>query len=88
MFALRGLSPGICQVIFHAAERTNAYIVPAGDAGGAAKVKGTTGDPPKGLEPIQLVADPKALCARLGLGFQAWNDYAAHVRSVINPPSH
>ena len=86
MFSLRGLSPGVCQVIYRAAARTNAYIVPTDEDGAALKVKGTTGNPPKGLTPIKLVADPQTLCARLEHGFQSWSAYANHVRQAVNPP--
>jgi len=86
MFALRGLSPGICVVIFRAAARTNAVIVPTDDEGGSLKVKGTTGKPPTGAEPIRLVADPQALCARLDHGYRAWGAFADHAHQVFNPP--
>ena len=84
-FSLTGLTPGVCKIVFASAQRTNAYIVTAG--GGdlpALKVKGTQGRPPRGVSPIQIVADPKSLCVKLGKGFDAWSGYANDVRRHLN----
>ena len=88
MFALRGMSPSICTVIFRAAKRTNAYIVVTGEDGlPSLKVKGTTGVAPKGMGSIKVVADPQTLCAVMEHGYQGWRGFADHVHATLNPPT-
>jgi hypothetical protein len=89
MFSLHGLTPSICKVIFRAAQRTNAYIIPTGGGdGGSLKIKGTRGAATKEFMPIKVVADPRSLCQVLEGGYQTWRDYADHVHKAINgsPP--
>lgn len=84
-FMVTDLPPSVCKIVFAAAQRTNAYIVAAG--GGelpTLEVAGTKGRPPGGLAPIQIVADPGALCAKLSKGFQVWSNYAGYVRRHMN----
>jgi hypothetical protein len=84
MFALRGLSPGICEVIFRSAARTNSYIVPTSDEAVVLKVKGTVGRGPKDLGPIKLIANSQGLCGVLEHGYRGWRAYADHVHNAIN----
>ena len=84
-FMLTDLTPAVCRIVFSAAQRTNAYIVSAG--GGdlpSLKIAGTRGRPPRGVSPIQIVADPKSLCVKLGKGFDTWSAYANDVRRHLN----
>ncbi|HEX4184037.1 MAG TPA: hypothetical protein VHY34_12345 [Caulobacteraceae bacterium] len=88
MFALHGLTPSICVVIYRAAARTNAYVIPTGADGlPSLKVKGTTGVAPKGVESVKVVADPQALCAVLEQGYRGWRGFADHVHATLNPPT-
>ena len=87
-FSLTDLTPAVCKIVFAAAQRTNAYIVTAG--GGdlpTLKVEGTKGRPRAGeaaLLPVRVVADPQALCVKLGKGFAVWSGYADSVRRAMN----
>jgi hypothetical protein len=88
MFSLHGLTLQTCRLIFAAAEKTNAYIVPTGvENAPSLKIKGTRGRPPKGLFPIKVVVDPRMLCSALQPDYEGWRGYADHVHGVINPPS-
>jgi hypothetical protein len=85
-FMLTDLTPAVCKIVFAAAQRTNAYIVAAG--GGdlpTLRTAGNQGRPPRGLSPIQVVADPKSLCVKLGKGFDVWRGYAEQVHRHLNP---
>lgn len=84
-FMLTDLTPSVCRIVFSAAQRTNAYIVTAG--GGdlpSLKIAGAKGRPPRGVAPIQVVADPASLCMKLQKGFAAWSGYAGYVRRHVN----
>jgi hypothetical protein len=76
MFALRDLQPTTCAVIFRAAQRTNSYVVAAGDEQIAYKVKGSLGQPPSDFLPLREIADADALCTQLRRGFEGWNVFA------------
>ena len=86
MFALHGLTPSICTVIFRAAQRTNAFVVVTGAEGlPTLKIKGTPGRGPKDIGPIKLVADSQALCSVLNQGYSGWRGFADHAHQVLNP---
>jgi len=86
MFALRGMSPGICAVIFAAAKSTNSYIYATGGLDYAAKPKGIRGTVSRMGMPIKTLSTPKALCAMLEQGYGGWGNFRDRVRAQVNPP--
>jgi len=85
MYALHGMSPNLCEIIFEAAKRTNSFVIATGDVKYAIKPKGISGRPPELNMPIKIAATPKALCVTLGQGYGMWAGYRDYVRKQVNP---
>jgi hypothetical protein len=77
------LTPGLCKIVFTAAQQTNAFVT----AGGALmRVKGARGRlPGKYDEPIRFVATYQALCDGLEPDLREWQGYARYVHRRFNP---
>jgi len=69
-FLIGELSPSFCRILFNAAQRSNATVDREGSDSTPLQMKGSTGDVRRRTDPI---ADPPALCARLGRDLQEWN---------------
>jgi hypothetical protein len=80
MFALHDFGPGLCSLIFTAAERSHAYIVPTGGEAVAYRVTGMTGAPPADFLPVKDVAGPDELCRRLEPEYRAWRRSVETIR--------
>ncbi len=85
MFALRGLSPGVCKAIFQVAKRTQSYIYSTGGIYYVFKVEGTRGRLRENDMKVRTLATPEALCVVLRTGYGTWSGYADHVRKKLNP---
>ncbi|AYV46401.1 hypothetical protein CFHF_14765 [Caulobacter flavus] len=84
MAALRGLTPGTCDVLFAIAEATASFILPTDGKDRALRTPGNPGQPPEDFLPIEPVGDAMALYAALAPAFETWSDYRD--QALADPP--
>jgi hypothetical protein len=79
MFALRGFSQSLADVIFAVAEATACFIVAADENPKAFRTPSNGGEAPTteedGFPPIVAIASATALAEALGNDFGSWSDY-------------
>lgn len=87
MFALRGISPEVVQLIFAIADATRCFIIFPGEEPVALRTPSNDGEL-VGAEdlPIERIADAQALAKRLGDPFGDWADYAGSITSGAAVP--
>jgi hypothetical protein len=86
-FAVERLSPSFCQIMFNAALTSNSTVDRAGSDVTPLKMKGSRGATRFIRMHTDPIADPVALCARLGRDLQDWNHFIAdsELHGVLGP---
>lgn len=83
MFALRGFSQSLADVIFAVADATACFIVAADEDPKAFRTPSNDGEAPTteedGFPPIIAIASAKALAEALSDDFESWSDYRDQV---------
>ena len=80
MFALRGWSDSMGELLFAVAELTSSYIYPVGEDSTALRTPNNKGAPPDGLGEISDVADAAEMCRGVAPDFYGWASYRDYVR--------
>ena len=86
-FFVDQLSPSFCRILFNAALRSNSTVDRGGPGQMPLQMRGSRGDTRYVRMTTEQIADPPALCARLGQDLQAWNRYIrdAQADGVLGP---
>ncbi|HEX4183100.1 MAG TPA: hypothetical protein VHY34_07570 [Caulobacteraceae bacterium] len=72
VFLVDRLSPGLCRIVFKAAQRTNSTVDQVGYDVTPLKMNGSAGTP-LGDARADLIVSPSALCVRLRRDLRSWN---------------
>jgi hypothetical protein len=71
-FLVDKLSPSFCRIVFNAAQRSNSTVDTDGSGAAPLRMKGSGGATRYVRMRTEPIADPVALCARLGRELQDW----------------
>lgn len=80
-FLVDQLSPSFCRIVFNAARRSNSTVDRGGSDVTPLKMKGSSGATRYIRMRTDLIADPIALCARLGRDLQDWNRFISDAQA-------
>lgn len=80
-FLIDQLSPSFCRIVFNAAQRSNSTVERGGSDLAPLQMKGSSGEARAIGMRTDPIADPMALCARLGRDLQAWNSFISEAQS-------
>jgi hypothetical protein len=72
-FLVDQISPNFCRIVFNAAQRSNSTVNRGGSDVASLQMKGSSGETRSIRMRTDPIADPSALCARLGRDVRDWN---------------
>jgi hypothetical protein len=89
-FLVDQISPSFCRIVFNAAQRSNSTVDRGGSDVTPLRMKGSSGSTRYVRMRTDPIADPAALCARLGRDLQDWNRDMSGAQSdgILGPDEH
>jgi hypothetical protein len=81
VISLKRLSPGLCSIVFDAAQQTNSYIAMNGSDATPLKMKDSKGETPADLPKALTIESAPELCTRLRVNLRAWNRFVREARA-------
>ena len=85
MFALRGWSDSMGEILFAVGERTAAFVYPIDDGSVPLRTPSNKGEPPEGLDDVTEVQDAAELSLCVAPHFYGWSSHRDYAASKLSP---